>query len=319
MLCLYRSTALCYPDVALCCCRDARSRVYPDVTVTLIHNKSVLLNPPASRIIHNRNAPQRTGVSGSSLALFATIPCEITSYIHTAMATKQRAIHDTNWQQVMDAGDETAFRELVRPYIDTLIDAAKHDLDYYIDQGYIQVDDFTPEEVVGEALIQAWTHRQSRPDKMSLKGWLLGNMYRTLRLMVEQEHQYEQDKAISLDTPVVSDGDENAVGEQFWEWYQPDAVLEWEDVIPGSDPVDIEVPLYATRESFKLNPDSRHVLIMHDEFEMDVTEVAAVMNRQVQEIKELLDEARANLREMIGSGPEIEEVDQPAPPEGSDE
>jgi RNA polymerase sigma-70 factor (ECF subfamily) len=219
----------------------------------------------------------------------------------------------------MDSGDEKAYRELVRPHMTTLIDAARHDLDYYIDQGYLQVQDFTPEEVVGEALIQAWDHRQSRPDKMTLNGWLLGNMYRTLRLMVEKERAYDQDKAISLDAPVIEDGDENAVGEQFWEWYQPDASLEWEDVIPANEPVDIEVPLYATRESFNLNPDSRHVLIMHDEFEMDISEVASVMNRQVKEIKELLDEARASLRERIGSGPEIEEVDHPAPPEGSDE
>lgn len=226
---------------------------------------------------------------------------------------------DRSWQHVMDSGDQNAFRGLVQPHMERLIEAARHDLDYYVKQGYVQAQDFTPEEIVGEALIHAWDQRKGRPDRMSLQGWLLGNLYRTINLMVEREHEYGDDKAISLEEPIPPDENDSAVQEQFWEWYQPDETLEYSDVIPENEPVDIEVPLYASREAFELNPNTRHVLIMHDEFEMPISEVASVLNQQINETAALLQEARANLRERIGSPPPIEEFDAPAPPEGSDQ
>lgn len=235
------------------------------------------------------------------------------------MATQERFTANENWQDVMDGGDQSAFRAMVEPYMGRLIEAARHDLDYYVNQGYVQAQDFTPEEVVGEALISAWDNRKSRPDQMSLHGWLLGNLYRTLRLMAEEEHEHGDDKAVALEEPIPPDENDSAVQEQFWEWYQPDASLEYSDVIPDREPVDIEVPLYASPGVLGLNPQSRHVLIMHDEFEMPISEVASVLNQQINETAALLQEARASLRERIGNPPPVEVFDAPAPPEGSDQ
>jgi DNA-directed RNA polymerase specialized sigma24 family protein len=236
------------------------------------------------------------------------------------MATQAVNQIDQQWQDVAASSDEGAFRELVKPHLNRLLEAARYDLDYYVAQGTLQIDDFTPEEVVGEGLIRTWEDRAHKPDGMSVRGWLLGNLYRTLRTMVEQEHEYDEDKAISLDEEVVlADSENQAVEEQFWDWYQPDVNLVYEDIIPATQPVDFEVPLYATRESFALPPDPRHVVIMHDEFEMDLPEVAAVLGRNLNEIASLLQEARATLYERIGGERGIEEVDHPAPPDGSDE
>lgn len=226
-----------------------------------------------------------------------------------------------NWQEILDSGDEDRFQEVVRPHMDTLLRAAEHDLAYYVTQGYLHQDDLTAEEVTGEALIYAWDHRQRRPEKMSLRGWLLGSQYRVLQAMVEQTKSYREEKAISLDEPIPEEPNDpdDAVQEQFWEWYQPDIQITWEDVVPSYEPVDYEVPLSATHETFELDPDSRHVLMMHDEFEMSLPEVAFIMGNQVNETAERLQQARATLHERMVDQPLREEVTPPAPPEGSDE
>ncbi len=226
----------------------------------------------------------------------------------------------SDWQAALDSGDERSFRELVRPHMDKLIDAARQDLDYYVAQGILQETDFSPEEVVGEGLIHAWDDRKKRPDGISIRGWLLGNSYRTLRRLVEAEQDYDDDKLVSLDERVPADSN-RAVQEQFWEWYQPDAALLYEDIIPANEPIDIEAPLFTSEDTFSLDPDSRHVVMMHQEFEMPLHEVAIVMNRALKEVSELYQRARVSLSERLGYGGSERSgtTDHPAPPPGSDE
>jgi DNA-directed RNA polymerase specialized sigma24 family protein len=217
--------------------------------------------------------------------------------------------------------DEDRFRALVRPYTDVLIRAARSGLEFYQHQGAIREEDFTPEEVTGEALIKAWDLRERRPEAMSLRGWLLGVQHRVLVGMVEQHRAYQDDNAISLDTSAGPNEDADDVQEWFWDWYQPDSELIWEDVTPSGDPVDYEVSLDGEgREAVRaLDPDTRHVLTMHDEFEMPLPEVAYTMNLAVNEVAALLSQARASLRERIGGEEGIRETDHPAPPDGADE
>ena len=240
------------------------------------------------------------------------------------MATEQPSSpSEVDWHEVLASGDERAFRELVRPHTDALIEVARKDLEYYVAQGLLQRTDFSPEEVVGEGLIRAWDDRAKRPGPMSLRGWLLGNTYRTLRQMVDQERAYDADKVVSLDEK-VSNAESRDTQEQFWEWYQPDASLLYEDIIPANEPVDIEAPLYTSEDTLQLDPDSRHVVMLHREFEMPLQEVAMVMNRAIKEVSELYQRARVSLSERLGYGDrgsdeDDREKDHPAPPDGSDQ
>ncbi|PSQ79434.1 MAG: hypothetical protein BRD37_00055 [Bacteroidetes bacterium QH_8_67_23] len=104
------------------------------------------------------------------------------------------------------------FQQAARPHIDRLITAARHDLDYYVEQGELHSDDFTPEEIAGETLIYAWDHREKRPEQVSLEGWLLGTQHRLLRGMVAEAMQYREEKALSLDEQIPADA--KAEGEQ---------------------------------------------------------------------------------------------------------
>lgn len=226
---------------------------------------------------------------------------------------------ERDWQTVMQEGDEETFHHLVTPLTDTLRRAAQRDLDFYVQQGRLHEDDLTPEEVTGEALIQAWQQRERCPKKMSLKGWLLGIQHRVLRGLVDQYAAYREDKAISLDEPVTLNPDAYDAQEWFWDWYEPEESLTWEDVTPGQRPVDLSPTLSARGGPHDLEIENYHVLMMHDEFEMGLPEVAYAMNRQVREVAELLEQARASLRERGTGASDMSTFDQPAPPEGSDE
>ncbi len=221
-------------------------------------------------------------------------------------------------EAILRDNDEEGFRDLVQPYVSQLLAVARQELDYYVFEGYLHKQDMVPEDVVGETLIHAWDQLRRRPDGMSLRGWLLGVAYRTVRKLVEQQRIFRNEKAVSLDAPLPINPDNMDVQEWFWEWYQPDAKMTWEDVVPAVDPLDIEVPLYDVRDTLSLDPESRHVLMMHDEFDVPLEEVAIAMNRAVVETAELIDQARASLRERLAASEPTDAINHPAPPEGSD-
>jgi len=222
---------------------------------------------------------------------------------------------DADWRDVLARDDEDAFRAAVQPYMDDLIDAAGSDLGYYVNQSYLNQNDFTPEEVVGETLLYAWAHRDRRPDDMGLRSWLLGVQYRVLRRLVTRQQEYREDKAISLDEPLPTQPETYAEGEWFAEWYRPETGgVTYEEIIPSTTPVDLEPDLRDTSQRAHLDPDSYHVLMLHDEFEMDLPQVAATMNRSLRDMAELLDEARATFQDRQPETP-ITEADHPAPPD----
>lgn len=232
-----------------------------------------------------------------------------------------------DWQHAMDTGNREAFQAAARPHMERLITAARHDLDYYIAQDELHEDDFTPEEIAGEALIYAWDHREQHPDQVSLEGWLLGAQHRLLRGMVREAMQYREEKALSLEEQIPADAKAEGENTRFQYGYQPEAEITWEDVTPGSKPVDVNAPLYAedgsvpNEATFHLDPDARHAVMMHDEFEMDLKEVAYTMEQSVQETAALLEQARTSLHKRQGAAPTEDnalsggEVDAPAGPD----
>jgi DNA-directed RNA polymerase specialized sigma24 family protein len=243
------------------------------------------------------------------------------------MEPAEHASEHPDWQQAMNAGDREAFQAAARPHLDRLLTAARHDLDYYVDQGELHPGDFTPEEVAGEALIYAWDHRDRHPDQVSLEGWLLGAQHRLLRSMVREAMTYREEKALSLDEQIPADAKAQGNQTRFQYGHQPEEEITWEDVTPGSKPVDVNAPLYAEDSSvpneatFHLDPDARHAVMMHDEFEMDLAEVAFTMEQSVQETAALLEQARTSLHERQGAAPTEDnalsggEVDAPADPD----
>ena len=231
----------------------------------------------------------------------------------------QRATEQQRLATILLEKDEEGFRDLVQEYMPIMLRVARQEIDYYVFEGYLHKQDLAPEDVVGEALLHAWGQLNRRPESMSLRGWLLGIEYRSVQVLVEQMRSYRNEKAISLDAPLPLEPDNMDVQEWFWEWYQPDANITWEDVVPAVEPVDMDVPLYDVRHTLALDPEARHVLMMHDEFDIPLQEVAFAMNRAVVETAELIDQARASLRERLAVPEPAGAIAHPAPPDGSDQ
>src|SRR5690554_4053460 len=109
---------------------------------------------------------------------------------------------EQEWKKVVEGDDERAYCGLTEQFVPTMTRAARRELAFYLRQRIIHPGDFAPEEIVGEAILQGWQHRKTRPEKMSLRGWLLGVQHRVLQRLVAKQRQYRRDKAISLDEPL---------------------------------------------------------------------------------------------------------------------
>ncbi len=218
----------------------------------------------------------------------------------------------TNWKQTLHDGDRDSFEGLVEPYLDDLMKAGRLELLFYADHERLHRDDFTAEEVAGETLIQAWEHRHRVPEQISLRGWLLATQHRILLRLVEGEEDYRHSKAISLDDELPNVESEADPRERFSELYAANEPNTWGSVTPGSTPVDYEVSLDEERPSLG-EVEGRHVLMMHDEFDMTPEEVAFTMQRAVDEVSKYVEAARTTAFER-GEQTPPEPTDEPAKP-----
>ncbi|WP_022834740.1 RNA polymerase sigma factor [Salisaeta longa] len=191
--------------------------------------------------------------------------------------------------------DEASFRERVGALLPVLRSAAAYDIDYYVARDIMHPDNLHPDDVVAETLIYAWSHRAQCPADMSARGWLLGVQVRVIRDMVDRIVSYRQSKALSLDEPLpATTGARDGQAQQ--DLVQPDEAPTWAEVTPAAAPEDIEAPLFANEDTFTLEADTRHVAMLHDEFDVPLAEVATIMERAAKDTAALLQEARTHLR-----------------------
>jgi DNA-directed RNA polymerase specialized sigma24 family protein len=209
------------------------------------------------------------------------------------------AAHSTTrtepWEEILKGSDKEAFQKVVMPHMDVLIDAARRDLTYYVRNGALHEGDFSPEELVGEGLIHSWKHRKVRPADMPLRSWLLSTQHRVTRGLVGRFRTYRREKELSLDEPVSINADSGDTQEWFWDWYQPEQELTWEDVIPAGESVDEAMELDASSARLLEESDRRHALMLHDEFQMALPHISFAINRSPDDVARLLQQARAGL------------------------
>lgn len=202
---------------------------------------------------------------------------------------------EDNWQAVLD-GDRAAFNQLVEPHLAELVDAARRDIDYHGHLGDLRSGDLEPEELVGETLLRAWRSRRQRPAGLGLRAWLLGMQHRVLQRLIQVEHLERRLWAVSLEDPVPPPPlfDDEA---SFWEWYQPDDATRWEDVIPSDLAPAVEMPELDAEAIRSLSTELRQVLLLHDEHELTLPEVAIATGQSVRQTATLLEQARIRVHE----------------------
>lgn len=232
------------------------------------------------------------------------------------------------WTRAL-TGDRDAFREAIAPYQDTLLDAARRQVDVERQNGLLSADDLTPEELTGETLVRAYDRRETYDaDRMPMRTWLLGLQTRTLARLARDEAEHDARTPLSLDQPVPTGEDADAVEEAFYEFREPFDVLTYGDLVPGTiaadaDPVEQGTSTLTDDDDNPYGPTdgegpnaltedaqadrlgrARQALLLHDEFDLSLAEVASILDESLKDTAENVNAARAGLRERMGSMPD---------------
>jgi RNA polymerase sigma factor (sigma-70 family) len=191
-------------------------------------------------------------------------------------------------------GDREAFQAAVRPYLGELLRAAGHEVRYRVALGDFRADDPTAEELVGEVLIRAWQQRRDRTSALRLRVWLLALLYRVAHDLSRREARQKRVPAESLEEPVppepIYDDDE-----EFWEWYQPDEMTRWEDVVEAPTMTPEEEAGIDEELTRTLDPRAREIFLLCERHRVPLTEAALALGISVEEAARLLEEARRDL------------------------
>ena len=232
------------------------------------------------------------------------------------------------WTRAL-TGDRDAFEEAVAPYQDTLLDAARRQVAAQRETGRLAADALTPEELAGETLVRAYDRRETfDADRMPMRTWLLGLQTRTLARLARDEARHDGRTPISLDAPVPTGEDTDAVEEAFYEFREPFDVLTYGDLVPGTIAADAE-PVEQGTSTLTDDDDNpygptdgegenaltedaqadrlgraRQAALLHDEFELSLHEVARIFDASLKDTAENVNAARAGLRERMGSAPD---------------
>lgn len=161
-------------------------------------------------------------------------PNEVPNTHPPAAASAQTAAAEQSaaWSHCLE-GDRDAFQGVIAPHLDELFAAAQRDIRYHVAVGDLGGRDLTAEELAGETLLHGWRDRRSRPRSLGVRAWLLGLQFRVLMRTVRQEQLLRRLISASLEarapeTPIYDDD------EGFWEWFQPDEMVRWEDILTMS-------------------------------------------------------------------------------------
>ena len=217
------------------------------------------------------------------------------------------------WRRALD-GDRDAFNDALAPYTDTLRRAAERQLD--VERDLVTGDptgppsvDMTPEELVGETMVRAWDRRERFDgDRMGIRAWLLGLQTRSLAQVARREARYADRKAVSLDAELPVNPTQDAVEEDFYEFRQPFDVDTYEEVIPGSEPADVTMldgdltdDQRDALADARFDTDAAHAVVLHDEFEVSLSEVAQILNASLKDAAAEMNLAREGMLARMGS------------------
>jgi RNA polymerase sigma factor (sigma-70 family) len=201
---------------------------------------------------------------------------------------------EAGWKAAL-RGDRAAFQATVAPYLEELVEAARHELRYRVALGNFGADDLTAEELTGEVLLRTWQDRYRRPASLGVKAWLLVLSFRVAGDLARREARTEARipteslEALVPPEPVYDDD------EEFWEWYQPDELTRWKDVMEAASMTPEEVAAFDEQLTRTIDPRAREVFLLYELDRVPSSETAFALGLSVPQTVRLLEEARRDL------------------------
>ena len=113
---------------------------------------------------------------------------------------------------------------------------------------------------------------------------------------------------MSLDEEIPTNEDQDAVGEQFYEFRQPFDVDTYEEIIASTTPGDLEAGDTDLTDNQRdaladasFTADARQAVVLHDEFEVSLSEVAQILDASLKQTAASMNLAREGLFARLGS------------------
>lgn len=204
--------------------------------------------------------------------------------------------------------ERVSFPELAAEHRRALETFVRHVLEFAESRGDLVPGQLRPADVVDETLIRASTGFSGTRARTGIRQWLMDTAGKYIQDEVART-TWERDRTVHLeeDIPETPPKEEvSTLGEEIFDFYQPDEDLKLEDVIPG-----IEIPTPeqdAEREELRrcvksalaeMPGEWRRALLLRHLHDLAGSRLAKAMGKSPREVDVLLDYAAGYLRRRL--------------------
>ncbi len=201
--------------------------------------------------------------------------------------------------------EATSPREALQPYLAHLYAFVRREIAYYESLGLLPEGALSPEDVV-DAVVEAALNLWDKRPQGSLRPWLLQLALRRLRQYLQAARERPSDETSLEELVPQEDWSTLNLDTEIWEFYEPDEVIAWEDLVPDATakPPDelltedeIQEPLGEALQS--LPPRVREVFVLYALEGLREDEIARLYGWNIHTVKKYLAQARDMLRERL--------------------
>jgi RNA polymerase sigma factor (sigma-70 family) len=215
--------------------------------------------------------------------------------------------------QTAEQANREQFFTLVNSHLDPLYEHVRHQIAYLESTGDLVAGQVSVEDVVDEVLLRAFREFSKRPQEREIGSSLIELADQQLRRQVGRTRAERRTNVpIEKDIPEVPPVEEiKTLGEEIFEYYQPDEDLKLEDVFPDMDVSSPEEFVAAKEELVRcinaalagMPQEWRRALRLRHSEGLSSEELAEALDKNEPEIEQILEYAREHLRQsLIESG-----------------
>ncbi len=211
--------------------------------------------PPKTILVSESRAEEpETAIDGAVNALLGKVANHINRVrrqeSYKRLTRRSRLENYRAHQETLPTGDVNDATALIDTLLPRLERAVKRELAFLQSQGALPPDYPTVQDVVGEVVAAVISDWKTGMDSHAAYLRMLKELHRVLDKEVQASRTFGEMVPLEEPAPLdPADQAENMVGEEFYEFWQPDELLRIEDVIAGGA---AEIPAASARDDQKI-------------------------------------------------------------------